>query len=145
MYKDPYDNKSANADVGNTNNDQSIPESNVACEADSIYGSVFDYALEATKRIIDQSTRDSLDDSDFGIPKERKYPLRVPGNKKLSEELVGKAVEMFHFCNPNWKEELAKNIVKMIKSEQLSVKISRKSQIFKHVNISEVPEENIRN
>lgn len=108
-----------------------------------IYGGVFDYAFEAAGHTIDADLRDSLDDSDFGIPSERKYPLRVPGNKKLTEELVTKAVQMFHFCKAEWREELAKNIVKIIKAENLSVKINKKSQIFKYVDINEVPAKNI--
>lgn len=113
------------------------------CEADTIYGSVFDYAMEATKHIIDPDVRDSLDDDDFGVKKDRKYPLRVPGNKFLTEELTAKAIQMFHFCNPNWKEELAKNIVRIIKEEQLTVKISRKSQILKYVKVSDIPKDNL--
>lgn len=111
-------------------------------ETDAAYESVFDYACEATTgKIIDTKTRDALPDSAFGIEKERKYPLLVKNDPKLTHELCSKAIQMFHFCKPDWKEELAKKIVKVVTENKVSVKINKKSQIFKYVDIDKVPPE----
>ena len=114
-------------------------------ELDEIYGEVFDYAMEGPGgHVIPNDVRESLDDDDFGIPEERKYPLRVPGNKKLTEELVQKAVQMYHYLpgKSGKREILAKNIVKMIKQENLSIKVDPKNQMFKYVDYNTLPEKN---
>lgn len=121
----------------------SVNQYNNSNDVSDIYGSVFDYAFESG-HTIDDDLRESLDDSDFGIPSQRKYPLRVPGNKKLTEELVGKAIQMFHYCKPEWKAELANNIVNMIKAEDLDIKIDKNSKIFRYVSTSDLPDKNIK-
>lgn len=112
-------------------------------DVSAIYGGVFDYALEYG-HTIDADVRESLDDEDFGIPSERKYPLRVPGNKRLTEELVGKAIQMFHYCKPEWKIELAKNIISIIKREDLEIKIDRNAKIFRYISVDELPAKNLK-
>lgn len=85
--------------------------------------------------ILDKKTRDSLPDSAFGIPDKRKYPLVVKGDKKTTEELISRAVQMFHFCNPAWKEPLAKAIVKAIQENDVAITIHPKSQINKYADV----------
>jgi len=111
---------------------------------DAVLSNVFTIATEATNtkggtkpkgHIIDKQTRDSLPDSAFGIPKSRKYPLVVKGNKEVTHELVSRAIQFFHYCNPEWKAELAKNIIKVIQKENLPVTIHPKSQINKYVKV----------
>lgn len=122
-------------------------------EADNEYDSVLEAALDnildscvaleketvpGTKprgHILTKEKRDSLPDSAFGIPGKRKYPLVVKGDKKTTEELISRAVQMFHFCNPAWKEELAKNIVKAIQENDVAITIHPKSQINKFVTV----------
>ena len=115
------------------------PEENL----DAIYGSVYDYALEGPGgHVIPDDVRESLDDSDFGIPSERKYPLRVPGNKKLTEELVAKAIQFFHYATNDKRKTLAANIMRVIKEERLSIKLDSKNLIFKYVSYNDLPEKN---
>lgn len=121
-----------------------MPNDTSGNDMSEILGGVFDYALEYG-HTIDADVRESLDDEDFGIPAERKYPLRVPGNKRLTEELVSKAVQMFHYCKPEWKEELARNIVNIIKKEDLEIKIDRKAKMFRYISIDELPAKNLKN
>lgn len=109
---------------------------------DAILNNTYTIATEATTggtkpkgHIIDKKTRDSLPDSAFGIPNKRKYPLVVKGNKEVTHELVSRAIQFFHYCNPDWKPELAKNIIKVIEQEKIPVTIHPKSQIGKYVDI----------
>jgi len=112
-------------------------------ELDIAYEGLYEYAMEGPGgHVIPDDVRESLDDDDFGIPSKRKYPLRVPGNKKLTDELVQKAVQMFHYALPEYREELAKNIVAMIKRENLSIKIDAKNRMFKYVSFDSLPEKN---
>ena len=55
-----------------------------------------------------KSERDKLKSSEFGLPKDRKYPLDT-------ESRVRSAVKFFNYCDKSEEEELAKNIIKAIK------------------------------
>lgn len=85
--------------------------------------------------IIDKQTRDSLPDSAFGIPSKRKYPLIVKGNKEATHELISRSIQMFHYCNPEWKKELAGNIIKAIRKSGAAVTIHPKSMICKYTDV----------
>ncbi len=107
--------------------------------------SVFDTAVEAS-HIIDPKTRDSLPDEAFGIvfadkdgKTQRKYPLIVKSDPEATKELVSKAIAFFHFAKPDWKAELAKNILRIIRDNKLNVTINKKSQIFKYINEKDLP------
>lgn len=88
-------------------------------------------------KVINAETRKRLPDDAFGLPKQRLYPLIVASNPVATNELIGKAVQFFHFAKPDNKKELATNIVKALKKTQSSVKISKKSQILKYVDVPE--------
>lgn len=60
--------------------------------------------------------RSELKDSDFGLPKVRKYPL-------IDKERIKKAIQFFKYCPPENKKELAKNIVKKVKELKLQDEI----------------------
>lgn len=113
-------------------------------ELDLAFESVFDAAMEA--HTIDPAIRKKLPDKCFAIietddngnPK-RSYPLMVPGDKAKTTELCTKAIQMFHYCKPNRKPALAKAIVKVIKSEKISLSINSRSQIFKYVPPASMP------
>lgn len=110
--------------------------------------SVLDTAMEAAKgHVIDSKVRDALPDKAFGIvftdengKKQRKYPLVVKNDPEATKELIGKAISFFHYCNPKWKPELAKAIVRAIKSEKVKITINKKSQIFKYINEKSLPD-----
>ena len=63
---------------------------------------VYDNIFQESK--IDAKKRDSLKDSDFGIPDKREYPL-------TDEEHVRKAVQMFSYADESDRHELAERIV----------------------------------
>ena len=114
-------------------------------EVEAIFESVLDFALEsaAKKRILTPKQRDALPDSAFGVVvkdkegnKIRKYPLIVKGDPKITEELIGRSIEYFHFCKPpEWKPMLAKNIIKAMNTTGVIVKIHPRNQINKYVKV----------
>ena len=109
--------------------------------------SVFEVAMEAKGHIIDPKVRDCLPDKAFAIvyvdddgKTQRKYPLVVKNDPQTTKDLVVAAVTHFHFCRPEWKPELAKSIVRVIKSEKIKMTINKKSQIFKYINEKDLPD-----
>ena len=113
---------------------------------DAALESVFDTAMEAASHTISKETRDSLPDDCFGIieeddkgNKKRIYPLRVPKDKKATEELVAKAIQFFHYCTPARQKQLAEAIMDTIRKEKIKVSIATSSQILKHVSSSKIP------
>lgn len=114
-------------------------------DINAVYESIFDIAVESS-HVIDKETRNRLPDDCFGIigtdsdgkPK-RSYPLRVPGDKQKTSELCSKAIQMFHYCKPEWKKDLAKSIVRVISSEKLSIQINKRNQMFRYVSESDLP------
>ena len=116
-------------------------------EIEAAMESVLDVAMESARgHIIDPKVRDCLPDKAFGIvfvdengKTQRKYPLVVKNDPETTKELIGKAYEMFHFCRPQWKAELAKAIVRAIKSEKVVMKMNKKSQIFKYISEKDLP------
>ena len=113
-------------------------------EISGAYESVLDVALEA--HTISKQVRDKLPDSCFGVieknedgTKKRSYPLAVPGDKAKTDELITKAVQFFHYCKPERREALAKNIMKTIRKYGVQISISEGSQIFNHVKKTNLP------
>lgn len=66
--------------------------------------------------VLSKKDRDNLPDEDFGIPSLRKYPLN-------DEKHIRQAVKMFHYCKPAYKQELANNISKKVKENNLVGKV----------------------
>ena len=58
--------------------------------------------------------RSELEDSDFGLPKLRKFPLDT-------EERVRSAIRFFNYCDEKDEKELAENIIKAIKKFDMTV------------------------
>ncbi len=108
------------------------------------YGSVMDMACEGN-HVIDKDQRDNLDDKDFGLiveengKKKRKYPLRLPGDKNKTKELLTKAIQFFHFCKGSYRAELANNICRVMKEENVVIKIDPKSPLRRYVKDSDWP------
>jgi len=86
---------------------------------------LFNIALEGKMTAVE---RKALKDEDFGLPKERKYPL-------VDKDHVQDAISFFHFCKEENRKELAESIVKKIKELKLDLKIGEKSQIRKYVTV----------
>ena len=71
--------------------------------------------------------RNKLKDSDFGLPKERKFPLN-------DEAHVRKAIQFFKYCKPTRRAELAMNINKKVKQFNMKVTVSKRNPFTKYVN-----------
>lgn len=116
---------------------------NMDYEIDSAFDSVFELAMEA--HTIDPAVRAKLPNDCFGIVRDddgqfvRAYPLKVPGDKAKTTELCSKAIQMFHYCKAERKAELAKAILKIVKSEKITLTISSRNQIFRYVQQSQFP------
>lgn len=110
-------------------------------EYDTVIEAALDVVLEAKDasrpkgHILDKKTRDALPDSAFGIPSDRKYPLIVENDLATSKELIARAIQFFHFANPKWKPELAKNIINAIDQTGADIKIHPKSAINRFVTV----------
>ena len=123
--------------------DEEMAAENYA-ELDNDLADIFDMAMEA--HTIDNATREKLPDKCFGVieensdgTKHRSYPLVVPGDDAATTELIGKAVQMFHYCKPERREALAKNIMAAIRKYNVPIEMSEASQIFKYVDKSRIP------
>ena len=109
------------------------------------YGSVMDAVCEGN-HVIDKNEREGLDDKDFGLiieedgKKNRKYPLRMPGDKNRTKELLTKAIQFFHFCKGPYREQLAKNICRVMNEENVVNKIAKNSPLRRYVKDSEWPD-----
>ena len=68
--------------------------------------------------------RNNLDTSDFGLPKQRKYPL-------IDAEHVKKAIQFFRYCPEKDRKELAINICKEAKKYNIDVNEKIRSYVYK--------------
>lgn len=86
---------------------------------------------------IHEMSRSKLDDSDFGIPSQRKYPLNDAKHVKL-------AIKFFNYVDKEHEAELAKNIIKKIKEYNITdIKYSEKNRFFKYYKVAkEAAEDN---
>ena len=117
-------------------------------ELEAAFESVLDMAMESAKgHILDPKVRDALPDSAFAVVYKgedgenvRKYPLIVKNDPEATKELVSKIIQHFHFCKPEWKSQVAKKVLQVIKSEKIKISINRKSQIFKYINERDLPD-----
>ena len=109
------------------------------------YGSVMDAVCEGN-HVIDKNEREGLDDKDFGLiieedgKKNRKYPLRMPGDKNRTKELLTKAIQFFHFCKGPYRGPPAKDICRVMNEENVVIKIAKNSPLRRYVKDSEWPD-----
>lgn len=90
---------------------------------DYIPSQVVDYYNEATLKAKD---RKELDDEEFGLPRQRSYPLN-------DEAHVRQAIRMFRHCkDPKDREELARNIFKAIKKFDMDVTIGKDNPLWEY-------------
>lgn len=84
--------------------------------------------------IIEEMKRSELNDSDFGIPEERKYPLN-------DEKHVISAIKFFNYVNKKYEEELAKNIISKMKKYNISgSRVGKKNRLRKYLPSNMVEE-----
>lgn len=75
-----------------------------------------DYGEYINEEAMTTSTRNSLPDSEFGIPKYRRYPLN-------DEEHILLAIRFFNHVEPKFEKELASNIIKKVKEYDMADKV----------------------
>ena len=104
---------------------------------ESLQETPFDNSRRKVIIRINESTerkRSELDDSEFGIPSQRKYPLD-------SEAHVRSAIKFFNYVDEEHEEELAKNIIKAMKKYGIDdVEISDKNRLSKYIKKKPVKE-----
>lgn len=74
---------------------------------------------------ISAAERNALKDSDFGLPKVRKYPLDC-------KERVEHAIKFFNYCNKQDEVELAKNIIKAAKKFNMKINCGKNNRFSKY-------------
>lgn len=62
---------------------------------------------------------------DFGLPKEKKYPMP-------DKEHVYKAIQMFKYAKPSERKTLARNIKKYIRKYNMDINVSKDSAFGKY-------------
>lgn len=82
---------------------------------------------------MESAKRSELKDSDFGLPKERKYPLDT-------KEHVLSAIKFFNYVSEENEEELARNINEAIgkffdSGEKLNIHIGKNNRFSKYFNV----------
>ena len=82
--------------------------------------------------------RNSLKDSQFGLPNKRKYPLDTIDHVKS-------AIKFFNYVDEEDEEELAKNIKKAIKKFKMAVNVGQKNRLYKYINESVLTEKYFAN
>jgi ABC-type bacteriocin/lantibiotic exporters, contain an N-terminal double-glycine peptidase domain len=89
------------------------------------------YLNEFKNRIMSESAlttkdRNNLEDKDFGIPQERKYPL-------IDKSHVIQAIRYFNKCDPKYEKELAGNIIRKAEEFKIDVKVSPSSRLWRYL------------
>lgn len=69
--------------------------------------------------------RNRIDEEDFGLPKQRKYPLDTPAH-------VRSAVKFFNYASKEDEKELAKNLNKAIKKFNLKIQVGDANRFSKY-------------
>ena len=84
-----------------------------------------DYVVE---KVLKAKDRNNLDDSDFGIPEERKYPIH-------DEAHVRAAIQRFNYVDKKNEKLLANNIIKALKKFNMldSIKVSEDNRFSKYL------------
>jgi hypothetical protein len=86
--------------------------------------------LEFGLRLVDEekltsADRKAMSDSEFGLPKERKYPMN-------DESHVAAAIALFNKCTEDEKPELARNI--LWKSKKFKMEVNKDAEWYKYLN-----------
>jgi len=71
--------------------------------------------------------RNDLPDSEFGLPKDRKYPLN-------DESHIKSAIQFFKYAKPEQRRELAKNINLKLKKFNMKIKVSENNPFYKYID-----------
>lgn len=83
------------------------------------------YTINLQEKALSSKERNKLDDSQFGIPEERKYPLN-------DEAHVRAAVKFFNKVEPKYEESLARRIIKRIKELNLDIQVGEDNKLSKY-------------
>ena len=102
----------------------------IPAEVMNIVESTIRYASDCgeyfTEAAMKAKIRNKLPDSEFGIPRLRKYPLN-------DEKHVRMAISMFSHCkDPKDKAELARRIFKKIDEMKIDIKIGKNSALYEY-------------
>ena len=90
--------------------------------------SLYDFHDYVVEKVLKAKDRNNLDDSDFGIPEERKYPIH-------DEAHVRAAIQRFNYVDKKNEKLLANNIIKALKKFDMldSIKVSEDNRFSKYL------------
>ena len=83
------------------------------------------YTINLQEKALTSKERNKLDDKEFGIPEERKYPLN-------DEAHVRAAVKFFNKVEPKYEESLARRIIRRIKELDLDINVGEDNRLSKY-------------
>ena len=87
------------------------------------------YTINLQEKALNTKERNDLDDSEFGIPELRKYPLN-------DEAHVRAAIKFFNYVEPKYEKQLARKIIRRIKQLNLNVQIGPDNRLGKYYKSS---------
>ena len=82
---------------------------------------------ELVEKMISSKQRNDLNDKQFGIPEERKYPL-------TDKRHVSSAVTYFNKCETKYRKELADNINKRAKQLNMKISVSKDNPFYDYAD-----------
>ena len=77
------------------------------------------------EKALSSKDRNKLEDSDYGVPELRKYPL-------TDKRHVSLAITYFDKCEKKYQPTLAKNIIRKIKEYDMHPKVSPDNGFYKY-------------
>ena len=109
-------------------------------EIDLVMEAILIDALES-EHTLDPKIRKTLPDDCFAVVDGDKkiYPIKVPGDTEKTKELIQKAVQMFHYCKPQYKKQLANALLKAIIENKVKMSISERNQFLKYIDPNKLP------
>lgn len=91
-----------------------------------IFGNYYDVTFES---YLEETKRNELPDSEFGVPELRKFPLDT-------EEHVRSAIKFFNYVDSKYEKELANKIKKKMKKYNIDVKVGKKNRLSQYIKES---------
>ena len=105
-----------NAEKNNQDQAQKAEEKGATPQNASYIDTDMTYMKYLSEAAMSSKDRNRLPDSEFGLPKQRRFPLN-------DEKHVLLAIRFFNHVEPEYESELAKNIIKKIKAYDMADKV----------------------
>lgn len=93
-------------------------------------------SLLLNEKALSSKQRKNLDNSEFGIPEERKFPL-------TDKKHVLMAIRYFYSCEPKYRKELSNNINNKAKQLKMKINVSKSNPFYNYADKDILSDKNI--